>query len=70
MTTQDQRPVFTTRDIADILGVSTNFIRQQVKAGKLHATVNRRFNRRTLLRFSIADVRAYDHDAAERLAAA
>lgn len=64
------RPIWKTSDIAAILGVSTNFVRQQVKAGKLHATVNRKFNHRTLLRFSLADVRAYDKDAAGRLESA
>lgn len=60
--------MFTTRDIADIMGVSTEFIRKQVHEGKLRATVKRLSHQRTLLRFSIEDVRAYDADAAHRLA--
>jgi hypothetical protein len=62
------KPLFNTRDLADILGVSTNFIRQQVKDGKLHATTNIQRGSRTLLRFSLNDVLNYDEDAADRLA--
>lgn len=62
-----EKPIFNTRDLADILGVTTNFVRDQVKAGALHATTNRRHNSRTLLRFSLNDVLTYDRDAARRL---
>lgn len=62
------KPIFKTRDLADILGVTTNFVREQVKADALHATVNRKHGRRTLLRFSLNDVLHYDRDAAARLA--
>lgn len=61
------KPIFTTRDLADIIGVTTNFVREQVRAGELHATTNRKHNRRTLLRFSLNDVLQYDRDAARRL---
>lgn len=62
-----EKPIFKTRDIADILGVTTNFVREQVKSGALHATTNRKHNHRTLLRFSLNDVLIYDRDAARRL---
>ena len=61
------KPIFDTRDLADILGVTTNFVREQVKSGTLLATVNRKHNHRRLLRFSLNDVLAYDRDAARRL---
>jgi hypothetical protein len=66
-TLDPEKPIFNTRDIADILGVTTNFVRDQVKSGALHATTNRKHNARTLLRFSLNDVLAYDRDAARRL---
>lgn len=61
------KPIFTTRDLADIIGVSTNFIRSQVTDGALHATTNILRDGRRLLRFSLNDVLAYDRDAARRL---
>jgi hypothetical protein len=61
------KPIFKTRDIADILGVSTEYVRQQVHEGKLHATTMRLSHHRTVFRFTIGDVRDYDADAARRL---
>jgi hypothetical protein len=61
------KPIFNTRDLADILGVTTNFVREQVKAEALRASVNRKFGSRTLLRFSLNDVLAYDREAGHRL---
>lgn len=61
------RPMFTTRDVADILGVSTQYVRLQVRDGRLHATVARKRNHRTLYRFSLRDVRSYDPAAGARL---
>jgi hypothetical protein len=61
------KPIFKTRDIADVLGVSTEYVRQQVRDGKLHATTNRLTHFRTVLRFSLDDIRSYDRDAATRL---
>lgn len=62
-----QKPMFTTRHLADILGVSTNFIREQVSEGALHATTNIARRGRRVLRFSLNDVLAYDREAARRL---
>jgi hypothetical protein len=61
------KPIFKTRDLADILGVTTNYVRDQVIAGALTATVKRKHNSRTLYRFSLNDVLTYDRDAARRL---
>lgn len=61
------KPIFNTRDLADILGVSTNYIRQQVRDAKLRATVHIQRGPRILLRFSLNDVLDYDRDAARRL---
>lgn len=68
MTTYDiERPIFKTRDLADALGVSTEYVRRQVHDGKLNASVRRLSHHRHVLRFSLSDVRAYDKDAARRL---
>lgn len=64
-----EKPIFTTRDLADILGVSTDFVCDQVTAGVLHAETNiMRSSGRRLLRFSLNDVLRYDREAARRLA--
>lgn len=69
MTFDPDKPIFNTRDLADILGVSTNFIRQQTDCRALHATVNKLLSSgRRLRRYSLNDVRTYDADAAARLA--
>lgn len=62
-----EQPMFTTRHIADAMGVSTEFVRRQVHEGKLHATTHRLSHHRMLLRFSLKDVSAYDPDVAARL---
>jgi hypothetical protein len=59
--------MFKTSDIAAVMGVSTEYIRRQVLDGKLHATTRRLSHHRHVLRFSLADVRAYDKDVAARL---
>lgn len=61
------KPVFKTSDIAYIMGVSTEYVRRQVRDGKLHASTRRLSYHRTVLRFSFNDVNAYDSDAALRL---
>lgn len=69
-----EKPIFKTSDIADILGVTTNFVREQTcnkprsqcDCGALHASVNKPGARR-LRRYSLNDVLAYDRDAARRL---
>lgn len=65
--TDPDKPIFNTRDLADIIGVSTDFIRDQVADGALHATTNIKRDGRRLIRFSLNDVLAYDRDAARRL---
>lgn len=62
-----EKPIFKTRDIADTLGVSTEYVRRQVSEGRLHATVKRLSHHRHMLRFSLNDLRSYDPDAAGRL---
>jgi hypothetical protein len=68
MTTLDlEKPIFKTSDLAAVMGVSTEYIRRQVHDGKLHATTRRLSHHRHVLRFTLADVRAYDRDVAARL---
>lgn len=69
------KPIFNTRDIADILGVTTNFVREQTcpkgcdvsDSGHLHASTNIKRDGRRILRYSLNDVLAYDRDVARRL---
>lgn len=63
------RPQYTTRDLADATGTSTQHWRNQVDDGLLHATTNVKRKGRRLLRFSIDDIRAYDSQLAVRLLA-
>lgn len=54
------RPLLTSGDVAQVLGVSTGFIRGEVKEGRLRAAVAiERPSARTLYRFDPIDVRAY-----------
>lgn len=63
------RPEFTTRDLADATGTTTQHWRNQVDDGKIAAAVNVKRGPRRLLRFSIDDVREYDPALADRLLA-
>ncbi len=60
-------PVYRTKDIAQALGVTQEYVRQQVRDGKLHATVERLSRLRRVYRFSLNDVVAYDADLGSRL---
>lgn len=62
-----ERPIFKTRHIAKALGMSQQFVRDQLDAGKMTAAVNRKFGNRRTIRFSWNNVNAYDSDAAQRL---
>lgn len=56
-------------DLAELWGVSLGFVRDQVRDGKLHATVQLPSGRRTIYRFTAGDIMAYDHTVTrERLA--
>jgi hypothetical protein len=63
------RPEFTTRDLADAAGTTTQHWRNQVDEQKINATVNVKRGPRRLLRFTIDDIKAYDAELAERLLA-
>jgi excisionase family DNA binding protein len=52
-------PHLTTRDVADRLGVSTNFVVEEIQAGRLQALVIRRAGVRTLYRVSDANLDTY-----------
>lgn len=63
-----ETPRYTTRHVADALGVSTNYIRYQVSKGALHASTNLEGEGgRRILRFSLTDVVNYDATAAQRI---
>lgn len=64
------RPEFTTRDLADATGTTTQHWRDQVDENKIAATVNIKRGRRRLLRFTIDNIRAYDQMLADRLESA
>lgn len=61
------KPIFHTRDIADVIGCSLQYVRDQVKAKKLPCSFMQRGSKYNTYRFSLNDVRAYNADAAERL---
>jgi len=63
------KPQFTTRDLADAAGTSTQHWRNQVNDEKITATVNVKRGPRRLLRFTIEDISAYDAELAERVIA-
>ncbi|HXO84683.1 MAG TPA: helix-turn-helix domain-containing protein [Gemmatimonadales bacterium] len=52
-------PRLTTRDCAERLGVSTNFIVGEIRDGRLRALVIRRGRRRSMYRIAPADLNAY-----------
>ncbi len=51
-------PRFKTSEIADILGVSTDFILDEIKDGRLPAVMNQR-GQRTIYRIELPDFKAY-----------
>lgn len=61
------RPIFKTRHLAKALGMSQQFVRDQLDAKKITAVVNRKFGNRRTIRFSWNNVHTYDSDAADRL---
>lgn len=62
-----EQPIYTTKHIAEALGVTTQFVRAQVAAGLLHATTNRKHGKKRLLRFSLNDIVRYDHEIVDRV---
>jgi len=68
MTIDPEKPIFKTADIADIIGMTPQFVRDQVKAGLLRCSFQSKGSSYVTYRFSLNDVLAYDRDAAERLA--
>jgi len=63
------RPEYTTRDLADAAGTSTQHWRRQVDENKITAAVNVKRGPRRLLRFTIDDIRDYDAQLAARVLA-
>lgn len=61
------KPIFHTRHIADVIGCSLQYVRDQVKAKKLPCSFMQKGSKYTTYRFSLNDVHAYNPDAAERL---
>lgn len=55
-----ETPEYTTADLAELWGVSQGFVRDQVRDGKLCASVRLASGTRTIYRFSELDVSAYD----------
>lgn len=51
-------PKFTTRDVADLLGVSTDFVLDEIKDRRLLANQVKR-GQRTIYRIEYADLKAY-----------
>jgi hypothetical protein len=62
-----KKPIFQTRDIADVIGCSLQYVRDQVKAKKMPCSFQQRGSKYTTYRFSLNDVTAYNPDAAQRL---
>lgn len=49
----------TTRQCAEYLGVTTNFVRGEIREGRLIAVVNVKRGARSLIRIALTDLRSY-----------
>lgn len=62
-----EKPIYKTRDIAAALGVTTQFVREQVAAGLFPCAFKQKGSRYYTYRFSLNDIRRYNTDAADRV---